>query len=41
MVKIYDAVYLIGLHVNGLVQDCCISIADALKIPQSCTKSSV
>ena len=26
------------MHVNGFVQDCGISIANALEIPQSCTK---
>ena len=26
-------------HYNGLGQDCGISSADALEIPQSCTKS--
>ena len=25
-----------GNHVDGLVQDCCISIDNALEIPQSC-----
>ena len=31
----------IQAHVNGLVQDCSISTADALEIPQSCTKPSI
>ena len=31
----------IQLHNNGLVQDCSISNADALKILQSCTKLSI
>ena len=26
------------IHVDGLVQDCRISIANALELPQSCTK---
>ena len=29
------------LHINGLVQDCSISIANALEILQSCTKPSI
>ena len=27
-------------HVNGLVQDCSISIANAVEVLQACTKSS-
>ena len=35
--------YLSGqpLHVDGLVQDCSISIANTLEIFQSCTMSSI
>ena len=29
------------LHIDGLVQDCSNSIANALKLPQSCTKASM
>ena len=30
-----------GKHINGLLQNCSISIANALEILQSCTKSSI
>ena len=33
--------YNIALYINGLVQDCSISIANALEILQSCTKPSI
>ena len=32
---------LLQLHINGLVQDCSISIANALEILQSCTEPSI
>ena len=32
---------LIGEHFDGLVQDCSISIANALEILQSCIKPSI
>ena len=31
----------LSMHINGLVQDCSISIANALEILQSCTKPSI
>ena len=33
--------YIFYWNIDGLVQDCSISIANALEIPQSCTKPSI
>ena len=37
----YHVIQHITMYINGLVQDCSISIANALEILQSCTKASI
>ena len=40
-IEINVPIWYLFYHVYGLVQDCSISIADALEMLQSCTKQSI
>ena len=38
---LYPSIFIVGLHIRGLVRDCSNSIVLAMELPQSCPKPSI